>query len=81
MLRFALLYLIHENIRDEKSTVAKWANVFMISWAHTQGLVTNASGRVESFPMFKITYLPGKIAWFVSHIPLIIVAAAKQAPQ
>ena len=32
-----------------KLTVAKWANDFMISWAHTKEMVANASGRVESF--------------------------------
>ena len=32
-----------------KLTVAKWANAFMISWAHTKQMVANASGRAESF--------------------------------
>ena len=32
-----------------KLTVAKWANAFMISWAHTKEMVANASGRAESF--------------------------------
>ena len=38
-----------------KLKVAKWANAFMISWAHTKEMVANASGRAESFsPEFKI---------------------------
>ena len=32
-----------------KLTVAKWANAFMISWAHIKEMVANASGRAESF--------------------------------
>ena len=32
-----------------KLTVAKWANAFMISWAHTKEMVANASVRAESF--------------------------------
>ena len=33
-----------------KLTVAKWANAFIISWAHTKQMVANASGRAKSFP-------------------------------
>ena len=32
-----------------KLTVAKWANVFMISWAHTKVMVANASGSALEF--------------------------------
>ena len=32
-----------------KLTVAKWANAFMISWAHIKEMVAKASGRAESF--------------------------------
>ena len=32
-----------------KLTVAKWAKAFMTSWAHTEEMVANASGRAESF--------------------------------
>ena len=40
-----------------KWTVAKWANAFMISWAHTKEMVANASGRAESFtPVSLVEY-------------------------
>ena len=36
-------------LHDNKLTVAKWANAFMISWAHTKEMFANASGQAESF--------------------------------
>ena len=39
-----------------KLTVAKWANAFMISWAHIKEMVANASGQAESFTPDSVLY-------------------------